>query len=86
MAITANSTEIFRRVIEPEDGSLPADFARFVEKLDFAPQDHARYEELSVKAREGSLGPEEADLLDSYLHIDSLLSIMRLKATRSLVA
>ena len=86
MVITAKSTEIFRRVLEPENGTLPADPARFVEKLDFSPKDHAQFEELSAKARAGTLSSEEGDLLDSFLHIDSLLGIMRLKATHSLVA
>jgi hypothetical protein len=84
MAITAESTQIFRRVIDPDDGSLPPELARFVDSLDFRPADHARYEELSGKARGGSLTAAEEDELDGYLHVDSLLSILRLKAERSL--
>jgi hypothetical protein len=84
MAITAESTSIFSRVIQPDVGSLPTELARYVSSLDFRPEDHARYEELSAKAGEGTLTPQEADELDGYLHIDSLLAIMRLKADRSL--
>jgi hypothetical protein len=84
MAITAESTSIFSRVIQPDQGSLPADLARYVMSLDFRSEDHARYEELSAKAGSGSLTPAEADELDGYLHVDSLLAIMRLKADRSL--
>jgi hypothetical protein len=84
MAITAESTQIFSRVIEPDVGSLPPELARYVESLDFRPADHARYELLSAKARDGSLTPAESDELDGYLHVDSLLSIMRLKAEHSL--
>ena len=84
MAITAESATIFSRVIAPDVGSLPADLARYVSSLDFRPEDHARYEALSAKAQAGSLTPQEADELDGYLHVDSLLSIMRLKAARSL--
>jgi hypothetical protein len=86
MAITAHSTDIFRRMIEPDQGSLPQELARFVAELDFRPEDHARYEELSAKTRAGILTTDEGDLLDDYLHIDSLVSILRLKATRSLRA
>ena len=86
MAITAHSMDIFRRVIEADDGSMPLDLARFVEQLDFRPEDHAKYEELSAKARAGTLSQEEANQLDDYLHIDSLVSILRLKASRSLRA
>ncbi len=84
MAVGSESTQIFRRVIEPEQGSFPKELARFVMKLDFHGEDHARFEELSAKAREGALTPQEADELDGYLHVDSLLAILRLKAERSL--
>jgi hypothetical protein len=84
MAITAESTQIFRRVIQPESGTLAAELAQFVHSLDFRPDDHARYEQLSSKAREGSLTSVEEDELDGCLHVDSLLSILRLKADRSL--
>jgi hypothetical protein len=84
MAITADSASLFRRVIAPDAGSLPPDLARYVSTLDFRPEDHARYEALSAKAQDGSLTPQEADELDGFLHVDSLLSIMRLKAARSL--
>jgi hypothetical protein len=83
MAITAQSTDIFRRMIEPRQGSLPQELARFVAELDFRPEDHAMYEELSAKARAGTLTAAETDLLDDYLHIDTLVSILRLKAARS---
>jgi hypothetical protein len=86
MAITAESTQIFRRVIDPDVGSLPPELAHFVDSLDFRPDDHARYEELSSKAQGGSLTSQEEDELDGYLHVDSLLSILRLKAERSLHA
>jgi hypothetical protein len=84
MAVSAESASIFSRVIQPEAGTLPVDLAKYVLSLDFRPEDHARYEELSEKAREGTLTAQEAEQLDGYLHVDSLLSIMRLKANRSL--
>jgi hypothetical protein len=58
--------------------------ARFVLDLDFKPQDHARFEELSAKAQDGILSPEESNELEGFLHVDSLLAIMRLKAAHSL--
>lgn len=84
MAITAESTSIFKRVIDPSVGSMPPVLARYVLGLDFPEDDHARYELLSAKAQEGTLTPAEADQLDGYLHVDSLLAILRLKADRSL--
>ena len=81
---STESTEIFRRVIEPDSGSFPRDLARFVLNLDFRGEDHDRYQELSAKAQDAALTEEEASVLDAYLHVDSLLAIMRLKAERSL--
>lgn len=86
MAITAESTYIFQRVVEPDQGTLPPDLARYVLSLDFRGKDHARYEQLSAKAQEGALTAQEADELDGYLHVDSLLAILRLKAEKSLAS
>jgi hypothetical protein len=84
MAIAAESTEIFRRVIEPQRGTFAPELARYVLELDFGREDHERYEHLSAKAEEGALSAEELSELDGYLHVDSLLAILRLKAQRSL--
>ncbi|MDB5330794.1 MAG: hypothetical protein JWP03_1945 [Phycisphaerales bacterium] len=84
MGVTFDSTTLFRRVIEPESGSLAPDVARYIVDLDFRPEDHARFEQLSAKAQEGKLSVEETEELDGFLHVDSLLAIMRLKAERSL--
>jgi len=84
MPVAADSTEIFRRLIEPEDGTMPPELARFVISLDFRGNDHERYEALSAKAQAGTMTPSETDELDSYLLVDSLLSILRIKAERSL--
>ena len=85
MTVTTASTEIFSRVVIPEKGTLSPDLARLVLDLDFQSEDHARYEELSTKAEEGSLTPDEEAELDGFLHVDSLLAILRLKAERSLI-
>jgi len=84
MHATFNSTTLFRRVIEPESGSLAPDVARYVMNLDFRADDHDRFEQLSAKAQQGTLSQQEIEELEGFLHIDSLLAIMRLKAERSL--
>jgi len=84
MEAVVDSTSIFRRVIDPERGTMSPDLARFVLDLDFPPGDHARFELLSEKAQQGDLSPAESAELDSYLHVDTLLAILRLKAERSL--
>lgn len=82
--MSTGATEIFKRVIDPESGSLPPVLARYLIELDFKADDHRRFETLSAKAQDGTLSKEEADELDGFLNIDALLSIMRLKAQRSL--
>jgi hypothetical protein len=84
MSSTAQSTNIFKRVIEPENGTMPPELAQYVMDLDFRPQDHVRFEQLSEKAQTGTLTAREADELDGYLQVDSILAIMWLKAERSL--
>lgn len=46
--------------------------------------DEDRVNQLSAKAREGSLSEAETQELDSYLHIGSLLAVMQSKARRLL--
>ena len=84
MIAAHDSATLFRRVIDPDRGSMSPELARFVLDLDFPPDDHARFEELSAKAQVGGLTPEQAAELDTYLHVDNLLAILRLKAQRSL--
>jgi len=46
--------------------------------------DRDRVDELSAKARSGSLTDAERAELDSYLHIGSLLAVMQSRARRLL--
>jgi hypothetical protein len=86
-AVMSSATpEIMRRVIDPDVGSLPPPLARYVLTLDFKNEDHARYKVLSAKARDGTLSHAEADELDGYLEVDGMLSLLRLKAQKSLPA
>ncbi|HZL34825.1 MAG TPA: hypothetical protein VFC78_05910 [Tepidisphaeraceae bacterium] len=84
MATGFDSTTLFRRVIEPETGTLAPDLARYLMSLDFKAEDHARFEVLSEKAQDGALSTQEREELEGFLHVDSLLTVMRLKAERSL--
>jgi len=84
--MSSGTTEIFKRVIDPDHGTLPEPLARYLAELDFKSEDHQRFELLSAKAREGTLSNAESAELDGFLDVDALLSIMRLKAQRSLHA
>jgi hypothetical protein len=76
--------DIFDRIIRPDNSSLPPDVARFVLSWRFDQSDRARMTELSEKASEGSLDPDERRELDGYLLVGHLLAIAHSKARQSL--
>ena len=59
---------ILARVIESDPSPITGDVARCLLSM-LPPADEERVNELSAKARAGSLGENEAQELDSYLHI-----------------
>ena len=76
--------EVLGRLLDPLQKSLSDELARAVLTLDFAKTDHARVEKLSYKAQEGNLTPEEEAELDWYLDLNSLLTILKAKASIAL--
>jgi hypothetical protein len=82
--ISVEGARILRRVVNPEEGSIPRVLAEFLARLDFRPMDHKRYTELSMKAQDGTLTNAERRQLESYLEVDGLLSLLRLAAEASL--
>jgi len=52
------------RIVRPGEGSLPVALAEYILQLDFPPEDHARYLELSGKAQAGTLTQDETAQLD----------------------
>ena len=84
MSVVADSTLIFRRMVAPERGTLTPELARYVLDLDFPAEDRDQFVQLSAKAKLGKLTSSDADMLDGYLHVDSVLAILRLTAQRSL--
>ena len=80
----ASDSSILERVISPDRGGLSAELARHILSFDFPPSDHARYEELSEKASEGTLTETERAELEEYLDINDFLAILKAKANASL--
>ena len=72
------------RIIAPAEGDLPAGLAEYLLRLHFAPEDHAKYEELSAKAQEGTLTPDERSDLEDLLTANDVLTILHAKARTSL--
>jgi hypothetical protein len=77
-------TTLLERLIEPQRGSFSQEHARYVLSLDFSPVEHARYEQLSNKAQDGSLTADQQLELDEFLSVNALLMILQSKARVSL--
>jgi len=75
---------ILTRLIHPERGTWPSEVAKAILELDFDQVDKDRMKELAAKARTGALSTEEADLIDTYGKLSSLLAILQSKARQSL--
>jgi hypothetical protein len=73
---------ILARIIQADEQELTPDAARYLLSMRLPPRDEDRVNELSAKARAGSLSQAETQELDSYLHIGFLLGIMQAKARR----
>jgi hypothetical protein len=84
-AITPNTeAAILARVIEADPNEITPDVAEYLLSMQLPREDRARVDELSSKARSGSLTAAEASELDSYLHIGRLLAVMQSRARRRL--
>jgi hypothetical protein len=81
--ITPNTeAAILARIIQTDERELTPDAARYLLSMRLPSGDEDRVNELSAKARAGSLTEAEGQELDSYLHIGSLLAVMQSKARR----
>jgi hypothetical protein len=77
------STAIWQRLVEFQ-GPLSPSGARALLKLQFSQRDHALMDELSRKARAGSLTPQEQAELDTFERLACLLGILHSKARQAL--
>jgi hypothetical protein len=84
--VVAPNTEaaILARMLQSEGREVTPEVARYLLSLKLSSPDETRVNELSAKARAGTLTDSETQELDSYLHIGSLLAVMQSKARQSL--
>jgi hypothetical protein len=83
--VTPNTeAAILARIIQSEERELTPEVARYLGSMKLPARDEERVQELSAKARSGSLTDSETQELDSYLHIGILLGVMQSKARRLL--
>ena len=80
----SSAVGVWKRVIEPEAGTLPPAEARAMLHLKLADSDLDRADTLAAKAREGKLTQEEEHELNDYLTIGSAIEFLKSKAPRSL--
>src|SRR3954468_7275675 len=75
---------ILARIIQSEDKELTPAAAHYLLSMKLTSTDEERVNELSAKARLGSLSESERQELESYLHIGMLLGVMQSKARQLL--
>ncbi len=80
---TNSEAAILARILENEEQKLTADAAQYLLSRKFPESDAERVDELSAKARAGSLTEDESRELDNYLRVASLLAVMHSQARRS---
>jgi hypothetical protein len=80
----SSDAEIFARVIAPDRCDLTEEVAKTFLSYSFSSEDRARMSELADKARQGTLSPQEERLIDSYIRVGNLFSLLKVKARLSL--
>jgi hypothetical protein len=84
VVIDESFAEVWERTIQPGEGDLPADAARYFLNLRFSETDRARMNELAAKARTGTLSQEEESELGNYMRVGWFLDLIKSKSRRSL--
>jgi hypothetical protein len=81
---TTAEAAIWKRVMGPERNGLSAAAARGILKLGFSAEDKSRMHELAAKNRDGTLSENEREELEAYVKVGDMVSLLHLKAKRSL--
>jgi len=75
---------IWGRIVKPDEADLSPELARALLKFDFDAEDRRRVDELSAKAREGTLSEAERAEMEEYVRVDRELGVLQSKARLSL--
>jgi hypothetical protein len=67
-------------MLERESWGLSAERARYILSLDFATEQHARYQDLAARVQEGALPASEEAELDELVAAGTILAILQSKA------
>ena len=77
------ATQIWDRIIAPQEADLPPDVARYFLSLSFTEADRKRYAELAKK-QHFELEPEEKSELETLVAANTFLMLLQAKARLSL--
>ncbi len=81
---TAIEAAIWSRIIQPEKNSLSPEVARSILELRFSERELDHMNELAQKNRQGLLSETERQELEGYVKVGDVLSLLHLKARKSL--
>lgn len=81
---TAPEATIWSRIIQPEKSGMSPEVARFFLELRFSEGDLSHMKELAEKNRQGLLSEAERQELEGYVKVGDVLSLLHLKARKSL--
>jgi hypothetical protein len=81
---TAIEAAIWSRIIQPEKNGMSPEAARFFLELQFNERDLSHMNELAEKNRQGLLSEAERQELEGYVKVGDVLSLLHLKARKSL--
>jgi hypothetical protein len=84
MQLPSNEAAIVGRLIKPDHGDFSPETARELLSIRFDDDDQARMRELSLKAQEGTLSPDEQAEIENYRRVGYWLGILWSKARLSL--
>jgi len=79
-----SEAQIWARIIQPERNGLSPEAARSLLELTFSAEDVTRMNELAQKNRDGLLTRKERQELADYVRVGDALSLIHLKARKSL--
>jgi hypothetical protein len=83
-AETRTESDIWSHLIQPRNGGFSKNAARALLAIKFSDEDKARMLELADKNNEGKLSRSEREELASWVKVGDILSLLHLKARRSL--
>jgi hypothetical protein len=85
LTVPATQSQILSRSLDAQARGMSADVARFFLAMSLSAEDVGRVNELSAKARLGTLSTEEEGELQEYLRHGRLMEVLQLRA-RSVLA